>query len=426
LALAATAVALATLLVVDVGGVNPWQKTEWLISYDGGFVRRGLAGTMFALMHTYLGFDADVAVTVVAYALFVAVGGLLLVRIWRSIGFDTLTVVICLFLPSLVFFPAMSDGLGRKEALFVLVFAANLMLVERVLTAEPGDRRVRRRRYATWGMVTLNAMGMLVALSHEGILLLAVPASVLVTARAMEGGVQRAHRRASLFWLPTVIAGIPAVIWHGDPATADAICRRWMARGVLSDCLGDPASGIGALGWSFGDIVAPAARPGGVIGALVMWGVLLGLCTVLLAVVTARVITVRSPGRGSDAAVGVNIRVAGRYLVLPLLAALPLFVTTSDWGRWFFVASMNYVLVLTSSALVEREAATPSSRWAPSRCWVTAAARAGHGLARSSAAWVLALYVSLAVRVPSCCARLDALPGHLTKGLLRAVVDAIR
>jgi hypothetical protein len=424
------AAVLALLLIVGQGGPIPWTETEWLISYDGGFVRRGLAGTVIAFLHSSLGIDAHVTIAVLSYILFAAVAVALVARIGRMERIDLLTLVILLFLPSLVLFQAIDPGgFGRKEGLFVLLFALNLVLVERVLAARwRGEGQETTRWYSTRGAVLLNLIAIPIALTHEAILFAVIPVSVLVTARAMDGISTRPHLRALMFWSPAMIAAGSGFIWNGSSGVADAICRDWVARGV-PDCLGD-ARAIGAIGWTGKELFHPlSGRLGQAIGEAAVWGLVIGICCILLAVATSRVFAAmsedeRSHEAGSDWAVAGSVRVVGRYLILPLLAAIPLWVFALDWGRWFWVAAVCYALVLTSPRLLAREVGPArTSRTAPSTWrWVLAIGRGSRALAGSPAAWVLALYASLVMRLPHCCLTWNALTG----GLVKSLVDVFR
>ena len=43
---------------------SPWQYVEWLINYQGGFVRRGLPGEFLYQIHQFLGIKLDLLILV--------------------------------------------------------------------------------------------------------------------------------------------------------------------------------------------------------------------------------------------------------------------------------------------------------------------------------------------------------------------------
>ncbi len=131
---AAVSIVALSLLYVDAGarlfGTFPrtYSWSELLISYNGGFVRRGLLGEIGYRADRWVG--ADLGITGLLVLSYIAVATIAVVAVFRS---PTLPGFLCLVSPGLLLFPLWDfEAFGRKDILLVLTFALTLLALRRV------------------------------------------------------------------------------------------------------------------------------------------------------------------------------------------------------------------------------------------------------------------------------------------------------
>lgn len=311
-----------------------WNSSEWMISYAGGFVRRGLGGAAIARLMDYTGagfFTAWISLSLFFFACFFlyflkSVSALRVSGFWRFALY---------FSPLLILFPVEVGSFLRKDVVFICATIASIEMTRRALTGEAAGKRAF---YLFAALPALSLLGVALALLHEGIALFFwIPVNGLIVYQGTSRFIACRTRRlrlALLVFLPALAAVAASVHWHGTAQTAEAICRGWYQSGTptLCDTPEDLPPAVGALGWSAG---------GEMLGALhyirLGWPLAYGLAAAFLAALQIAVI------RKDDG--GADVRdLAAAYLV-PALLCLPSFLIGTDWGRWLF-------LLLTQSFLL--------------------------------------------------------------------------
>ena len=99
---------------------SSWQYVEWLINYQGGFVRRGLPGEFLYKIHQFLGIKLDLLILVTVCTIYFYISFFL----YKSVKYIKSSYInILIFLsPGFFLYPIMnSEIIGRKDILFVLV-----------------------------------------------------------------------------------------------------------------------------------------------------------------------------------------------------------------------------------------------------------------------------------------------------------------
>jgi hypothetical protein len=131
--------------------MSPWVVNDWLINYSGGFVRRGLAGSLLLWLAEHIQMDVYLTITLFVHSLFIVVavtylGRLLVVLEGRD---SPLALSLLLFTPSLLLFPLLDpNAFGRKEILLILVQLANLHLIRQTLPRDRSSGAVKAERGA--------------------------------------------------------------------------------------------------------------------------------------------------------------------------------------------------------------------------------------------------------------------------------------
>jgi hypothetical protein len=104
-----------------------WQITEWLINYQGGFVRRGLPGELLFSLNKYTGISTYVVILVISVSSYI----LLVLFIYNSFKTSGYPIII---LPFVYFLggPIINDFLIRKDVLLILIFIAAVRLLNNI------------------------------------------------------------------------------------------------------------------------------------------------------------------------------------------------------------------------------------------------------------------------------------------------------
>ena len=121
--------ALINLFVLQVNtgwSKESWQITEWLINYQGGFVRRGLLGEVVWQLHQAFGFDPYLLIVTLCFAFFV------LLVVFFVVGFVRRGYPLIL-LPSVFLLggPILNNYWVRKDVLSILFFAVVVYLLSK-------------------------------------------------------------------------------------------------------------------------------------------------------------------------------------------------------------------------------------------------------------------------------------------------------
>lgn len=298
----------------------------------------------------------------------------LLVRSLKNL--HPLTLFGLLFLPSLFFFYLHDhNAIARKEILGYLSLLLHLLVIEKSfplgMESSPGDGELRRylRGLAPIAALLLPA----IILIHEGNFLLFVPLHAMLTLSVMQMKSPRGWLqdilRAGLPYLPAVLV-FGAVYLSGTPGylTLLNICKRWLAAGALREttCMLPPDKLSGStLPASLIPMQWPLARAVQITLMVIAinWAAwlfvlpLLGGSLWYLARQAVYALLRAHSGAAFDApsAQAYTKRFFRRYFLIPLLAALPIFLSAYDYGRWFTVLCVNYTLVAVSLNLPCRE-----------------------------------------------------------------------
>lgn len=288
-------------------GHESWQLGDWLINYSGGFVRRGLTGTLVQLFSNATGVQANhvvIGVSLVCYCL---------LAIWflrRCAGyFPAALVLSCVALG----FPAYQDCIVRKDCLGLLLF---LCCAKADGSSLPPIAQ----------FVLVNLLAALAIFSHEAFAFYALPALAIIVARTDP----RPYILRGLALLPAAGCLLLAIVFHGTPAIADAVNDSWLPLWRVTDpgdtTVGDPIHAIDALGWSSSKGVSlstymlasgfyqPAA-----------WAFVYAVSFTLVVLFT---------GRGEEG-IASKIKITA-ILLAQLVFISPLFLLGVDYGRWLF------------------------------------------------------------------------------------------
>jgi hypothetical protein len=108
-----------------------YQYSDWLVNYQGGFVRRGLLGEFFFQIHDLLSISLDLVLLFFIF-LFYSFFYINLISIFKKIKINILDLFI-LFSPFSFFYPAFEQKIsGRKDIIFLFSLAVFLKFINKI------------------------------------------------------------------------------------------------------------------------------------------------------------------------------------------------------------------------------------------------------------------------------------------------------
>ncbi|MFM7183040.1 MAG: hypothetical protein ACKO2G_16475 [Verrucomicrobiales bacterium] len=308
-------------------GHDSWQLTEWLINYQGGFVRRGLSGELFHALAHLTGIRATRLVVVFSYVVYV-VFSILFYRMAKN-AFHPVFIVSCFVLA----FPACQDSIVRKDCFLLLCFLTSLRLL-------------RLAKPTTLAMVQASLISVIAVLIHEAYVFFALPAFVVFTWPLSSGTTAHFKNRGIVIGGLLLSGFIVAALNHGDVETARRVniswFPLWQSTNPESELICQPAAAIQAIGWTpeKGLSLGLDLLTSGLYQPLA-WLMLFTTSFFLVIAFSLNLVCEDCP----------NGRLIG-ILLVQFAAISPLFLLGFDYGRWLF-------FWLASSMILHANGASP-------------------------------------------------------------------
>lgn len=298
--------------------VNPYTLGEWLINYAGGFVRRGLSGSLVLLVAEWTGLAPKLLLNA-ALAFLFALNLLLVGMLFRHIGF--LRAYWFLFAPAL-FLMVPTDVVNRKENIFYL-----LLLIHALLFLRGGLLLNTFEKYF------LPILGLIATLIHE-LYVFILPFHFLII-------LQRADRPNTLYVLllnSLPVAGFMlALLFPGTIVQRAAMCSE-LAKSWIS-CEG----GLQAIGLSAHHSIATSVSVLNDTYSLQSYWLVYGLTNLVTFILFRSSLLHLAKQGGMKLFIFANI-------MFPIV-----FITGWDIGRWTALFSIHNFVVLAILSLPSRQ-----------------------------------------------------------------------
>lgn len=336
-------IAVAGLALAIVGGVlaravfwhslaevAPINAGDFLVSYSGGFVRRGLVGALLYRLPFVTDLHrAEVAIKTLSLMAYCASFAMLTATVRRYTR-STATTLLVVLQPFLFGFPVLTGQWIKADLILLLGFYACLRWI--------GGRRAVM---SGWRMLPVNLVSIAAIATHETYGVAMLPVLILVAASrddpARRPWAQSLPRALAAF-APSVTAVLVVSAFPGNALVARRIQDAWAARGIVLG--GDTTPALFGFThthvWRMGfDIVADnyADKP----FFFLFWGSVIVVSGALVCL-AAGLIGGADPTDTAPAAYDWRrARESAGVMGLTLIAFAPLFLMATDFGRWVFL-----------------------------------------------------------------------------------------
>ena len=216
---------------------DSWTLGEWLINYQGGFVRRGLLGEVIFLISDYFRITPIYIIWIICLSSY-----LFLIKL--SFGMvKNLVSTSFLLSPAIFLSPIIGNFLVRKDILLLLLFVCNL----RIIKANKSN------------IFFINLINIFATLIHEGFFIYALPIQFFLKLNKNTFSSNKNLFKNILLFLPSIIVFLLCFIFKGSDYQASLINNSWIDKSFLfpfDDFInGNPSGAIDAIGWGFNDVV---------------------------------------------------------------------------------------------------------------------------------------------------------------------------
>lgn len=212
-----------------------WQISEFLINYQGGFVRRGLLGEILLFFTKIFSMNAEqieLTIKIISLICLVVVCAWF-VKAFLKRGYSLYILPLCFFLGGV----ALTSDWIRKDYMFFCFFI-------------PIFYFYAKNDLPMWmKILIINILSIPIILTHEVFVFFTFPILFLLLFKHYESkGILRSIIFSLLCLLPGILAFLSTLLWKGDQEIAQNIWNSWAE--ILNLEKEEIGSAVEAIGWS--------------------------------------------------------------------------------------------------------------------------------------------------------------------------------
>tara|TARA_Y100001968_G_scaffold332605_1_gene391439 strand:- start:5660 stop:6883 length:1224 start_codon:yes stop_codon:yes gene_type:complete len=290
---------------------NSWTIGEWLITYQGGFVRRGLGGSLIYTISSRLNINPIYIVQIICFVLFILFLYLLKdCKKYFSILF--------LFSPIVSLSPLLGNYIVRKDICGIVAYALCTKLI------------IKHKKLTSF--LVVNIISSISILNHESYFFFALPSLILLYSFSLKGNKKFLLLKSLCFLMPSIITSFICFYMKGNLQIAFEINKSWEQISYListreSVFSTDLDGAINSLSWSLKDAISiPLSTMTIFVGKGFLWLPAVWMLTIFLA---AQIFV----GDRNKC----NAKLKANILLIQFASISPLFIFGSDFGRWIFL-----------------------------------------------------------------------------------------
>ena len=303
---------------------NSWTVGEWLISYAGGFVRRGLPGELIHFISNQYSFSPIILVWLFSIFALLSLASLVL-NFCKNL-FDKSFLLSQL----IILAPLSEDYFVRKDSFLVLSYGLSLLIMKSFY-----QKRINK----LMTIFGVNLISMIAIFSHESYGIWGLPSLLIIFflfEKNEKRNIFRPFLYATLFLMPSIFSFFLCWFFKGDINHSLMIHQSWQSLGEIMPSVSalyekEPTGAIGAIGWGTSQVFTSSLLSQ--FNLFVFWHPGMWFLTIYIAI---RLFI----GKKKD----LNQKLKRTIVCSQLIAFIPMFLFV-DIGRWIF-------MWLSSSALL--------------------------------------------------------------------------
>ena len=303
---------------------NSWTVGEWLISYAGGFVRRGLPGELIHFISTKYSLGPIFIVWVFSIVSLVALI-LLLLNFCKNLFEKSF-----LLSQLIILAPLSENYFVRKDTFLVLLYGLSLLIMK-ALYHKSINKLI--------AVLSVNFISMVAIFSHESYGIWGLPSLLIIFSIFEKKGKKNIFQSflcSTLFLLPTILSFFLCWFFKGDTNQSLIIHQSWQSLAEIIPSVSglyekDPSGAIAAIGWGTSQVFTSSLISQ--FNLFIFWHPGMWLLTIFISI---RLFI----GKKKD----LNQQLKRTIVCSQFVAFIPLFLFV-DIGRWIF-------MWLTSSAIL--------------------------------------------------------------------------
>ena len=316
-----------------------WTFEDWLINYEGGFVRRGLSGEIISRISNffvgeskqfYFGIQIHFAYFYIL-SILCLIFYVLLFKFLKKEKLNFQNLFIILSPLSISFIIYNFGAIGRKEVLFLIIFLLFIFLLS----------SIKKRELSIFFLIIFFP---LVLLLHEGLIFFISAFLVIFLFEINSFNRKFILSSVLIFVLLSLGVFILTVIFKGNSAQVEAICLS-LSSYPIKDCFG--LSAIGILSSSH-----TLEHEFNILWARVFKDKYLFYYPIF-AIIAFYPLVKSSFNYCFNISVGNKIYKLNfsTIAIVYFVNSLPLYIFTHDWGRWLHI---NYILLMITFFYLKR------------------------------------------------------------------------
>ncbi len=197
----------------DLSLYESWGISEWLINYQGGFVRRGLAGEILYRLYQIHPYPVPYLIIGINVVCLVGLTSLCII-LFRRMNWP----IWLLLFPMFLYYRLYGLGMGvldsRRDCLMLLLSFGLF---------------IQYKKYLIGGsIVYVWLFSIVILLLHEGMLFPIFPFLILHSFVINKSSLINGIKKVVLLWWPVTISLVAIIVWHGDEAKPALIWQSWI------------------------------------------------------------------------------------------------------------------------------------------------------------------------------------------------------
>ena len=196
----------------DLSLYESWGISEWLINYQGGFVRRGLAGELLFQAYKIHPYPVPYVIIGINIICLICLTYCCIV-LFRRMNWPLWMLLFPMFLYYRLYGVEMGLLNSRRDALMLLL--AYWLFCQ-------------YKKYIDGGPITpLWFISILIILLHEGMIFSIFPFLILHTIVNIKGSIIDSIKKSFFLWWPVAVALLVVIVCHGNELTPFHIWQSW-------------------------------------------------------------------------------------------------------------------------------------------------------------------------------------------------------